>query len=443
VDISQDGAIQNFANAVGSKIDPSANNQFTEICGVDLHAWESNGGLAKKIINFWPTRMGTGFDIGVASRSDGRRKTLGAEKIKRYLEEEFRRLDVLAKMIEAETTCQINRAAPMAIMVDREIDLSNPLESTRYKEVVSIRSIDCKSLTPVRPNVEIFGDLHPIDHSEIEQYSSNSARGSRIHASRILALQGEKLRSAKGETAERNWGRPLIGMAVAHAVMQYEAALNNAGNILAGKNTPTLCIEGMTVKLMADTDGEYAMSLARTLKILQATGGVLNCRIIDKNEMSLEMLERNLAGVVDVVDRFKDQVLVHSPNIPESYLFGRVRTGGLSKIGDDEAKQVNAVADQLFRSRWSPILSKLVKAILGGSNCPVANYDPELIVVDRVSGYSLDPDTKAKIRASVIESDTKMIANGSMTPQESRSRMTGTESFSDNLALEAEAETTS
>jgi hypothetical protein len=437
---SRDG-LENFVTNLGSSVDPSANNRIVPSCEQDYFTWFANGGLAAKLINFWPSQIGTGININVGAAKPNRSSKSNAKILQEWLRSEFKRLKVLEIFIEAEIQCWVDRAAPIVINTDQSVAskevaryaLMYPIIPGTYDTITSLRILDPRYLYP-----DNGASMYAVDHRCVQSYQQ-SMEGLRLHASRILPLQGRKLvRSEETHSIlEKYWGRPLMSPKLVESTLRLDAAILNLGNILHKKNFLAMAIQGFSEGFDGDNDSgsieAFADGLTVRMELLQKISNILNVVLHDAND-EINVVDRNMAGTSEAVEKMKEDVLLNcGPTIPASYLFGMIKSGGLSASNEEE-QQVNATADRLF-GRWEEFLNKIVEVLLGCRSCPVKNYPSSLVSVTRQPGYSPPMLEAATARKVVLEGDKIMFEMGAISPDEVRLRMTGAE-FDFNIPLE-------
>jgi hypothetical protein len=423
--------VQNFMTLMGSEIDPNYQTRVGSACDIDIYQWRRNGGVAKKILEFWPDKMASGFEINVGA---GYRKNNGAGKqraliIKEWLESEFKRINLLSTLRTAELQCHVDKAAPMVVLTDGTEPLSQ--FPRRYKNVSRLVIQDPCFFEPVA-GVGL-GTMHAINHDLVSAYSSQmsdafAVNGAVVDAGRVLALQGEALLPSErhGSWLERRWGRRLIGDAVIDAALKLDLAIAATSILIQQKNFAVMKVKGLLQAITGMSNGDRAAvnDIIQTLKALESGKNLLNAHIIDMENQDISYVERNLSGVDAAVQKLKENLLMHVANIPESYLFGMNSRGGLQR-GTTEDKQVDSRANELFEQRWIPILNKLLILMLNGRGCPVKGFDPSLISISRKSSYTPDPIEQAKLRSELVKSDAVLIDKLVITPEEARQRESG------------------
>jgi hypothetical protein len=424
--------VQNLISLLGSAIDPNTGANFRRDCGVDLREWRRQGGVAKKVIEFWPNKMATGFKVNVASLKSNKSSSGRAQVLKEWFEEQFEELDLLSTFREAEIQCQVDRAAPMVIITDGAEKLSQP--PRRFNKVAALMTQDPQFFEPLVPG-GLYNAMYAINHKMVYAYSNLVAgafspgdASSLIDAARVLPLQGSKLLPSEKDwnIYDKWWGRPLISAAVVDAALKLDMAIAAASILVQQKNTTVIGISGLFDKITMAADGHdnAIADVVALLKTWEAGRNLLNVNIIDKDEQTADYLDRNIAGVADLIQKLKENFLMQCPGIPETELFGQVSHGGLSRSTDDR-QSINDAASELYKQRWLPQIKKLVNLMLLGKNCPVQGYNPSLVSVARVPSYAPSEMDQAKLRAITAATDEKLIKAAVITPEEARQRETG------------------
>jgi Protein of unknown function (DUF1073) len=428
--VSVRDTIQNFTNLLGSAIDPNQGANYRSDCHADLWDWRKNGGVAKKVINYWPDKMATGFEINVATLKQNKSASDKALILKNWLKEQFQELDLISILHEAELQCQVDRAAPLVMLTDGRESLSE--FPRRFAQVTGLMIQDPIYFEPL---TQYADQGYRIDHKMVYAYTRQSigmfnptVGNNIIDAARVLPLQGEKLLASERHSNiyDRWWGRPLISKATVDAALKLDMAIAAASILIQQKNTTVIGIRGLFEQITRSANGQDDVlgDVVNLLKTWEAGRNLLNVNVIDMENQSATYLDRNTAGVADLVQKLKENFLMHVDNIPETELFGQLSHGGLSRSNDDH-ESVNDTANERFTRRWLPQINKLVALMLRGKNCPVSGYNPSMVSIARVPSFAPSAMDQAKLRAITVATDERLIKNEVITAQEARQRETG------------------
>jgi hypothetical protein len=413
--------IKNLLTKLGSEVDPTI-HEIVRNCPVNMKDWVRNGGVAEKICKFWATQMSTGVKIEVIPQRESGRNKVAVEALQTYLTNEFQRLNVVPKFAEAKFQCSIGIGAPIVIITDgyKEHLWDSPQQ---FNKIERIQILNPRKF---HPDVQIIAEAGGIDLDNVEYYHAVAAAGSLggnnlIHKDRVLPLQGRKLTciETSSDVFELYWGLPSIGTAVVKAALVVDVLMAYGETLVAYKNHIDIGIKGFNQGMQGGNREKYEEDVLATLKAYQKMLGLLGIRVHDKEDET-KTIERNLSGVPEMIQEARANLLMHCPNIPESWLLGRKSTGGLT-TADKEDEQVDSIANQLWQLEHYPQLMRLVEVLLRSGNCPSRNWPISNIKLTRVSGSIPEPLNNARTRlinaqAEKIEIEVEKVKNGVVVP---------------------------
>ena len=428
--VIRDG-IQNLMNNLGSNLDPNVSTRFVENCGAsDLPSEYSNGGAIDAIVNFWPGKMATGIDIAVAPDIKSRRKiaegkkpktSVAADELAEWIEDELEKIRMLETLELAEAQCHIYPGAPILIKhSDWQI---NPM--AEYVNVDRISSLRVLNPLDVRYDMA-SGSRYPVDHGEVNSYSlvcsdwQVSAHGlSYLPRRMILPMCGKPLLPAGTLSAALpeylTWGRPLLGENVARSLKQLEIAISTSVILTVKKSHMDVGLKDLFTKLTGKDSQQHAKYLGDVLQVLHKFSNVMGINLSDIDEMETKIIERSLTGLEEVITELRRNLLMHCPEIPEEYLFGRKDSGSLSSQSGQVSEQiVDSIAAKMFNRRWKPLIMELVGHMLQTESCPHRGYNLQLISVERKSCYSPREIEAANARKANAQADRLEMENESI-----------------------------
>lgn len=421
-------AIDSALAGLGSSNDISANLAYKETCAEDLAIAYLNGGCFSEIIEFWANRMGSGLLIEVQPLKDNAMARGRAEQLQQWLDQKFFELDVLGKMISVETSNAIGPGAAILLMADNQrpeaIDLTKPLPSIRsITELIILPRVD------IEPNTGNNGGYQTInpEHWSARNHGYLAKLPAKPEAIKVIddrlipvpakllpvnSLLRDQYRRSSNSIAsvdnsfDRLWGQAWIGPAVLDAAKQLDAGVAIALSILAKKNALDIGIKNLISKLSGPSKRENQEYLEGVLHMIHA---VLNRRgvyLSDMDDMAIDTLEFSLAGIADVIQLLRKNLLLQGPDIPEIHLFGARENGGINQSSAKyDEERVDGLAQKKFESRWVRPLKKIVRALTLSKECPFSGYPEGLINVARIPGYQPSPLEVANTRIAVAQAE--------------------------------------
>jgi hypothetical protein len=181
--------------------------------------------------------------------------------------------------------------------------------------------------------------------------------------------------------------------------------------LIAKKNFIKMGVKGFDAGMKAGESEDYARRLIKSMKLIEKAANILSVHLYDM-ENELGTVERNLAGVKDMIEEIKYHLLAQCPLIPEIKLFGRQSVGGLSTATNEE-EDVDGEANKRWIHRWLPLIRHIVKLLLMSGDCPVQGYDIKNVQIFRVPGYNASPIDNANARLVVANAIAAELANES------------------------------
>lgn len=367
--------LSNLLTSARSTIDPLARNEIVADCDVDRLTWYHNGGIASTIVDFWPELTGSGIDISIAEEQ-ALKTEKEAQNLADYLMQRYKELGLLRHLIKADIRSQVLPFGLIGINTggswDKEI-------SPGGNYIASLSSMDCRQY-------------------QLDKATNNyTFHGSTVvNGSRLLNMLGRTRLDCMyttGSSSAALTTLPFIDPQTVQAAIEYDQAVHAIGVLIQKKNFLAMGVNGFLSNMMKAGNEEYAARVVELVSNIQKTSSILNVEIFDKNDMELKVIERDLGQLDSAIDRMRDRLLANTNNIPETRLFGRARTGGLSGAQDDDDR-VNSEANRLFGPRWLPLINQLNLLLVNEPSCPSRKALSKL-TINRVD--SGKPTTKLEL----------------------------------------------
>jgi Protein of unknown function (DUF1073) len=410
-----DDSLRSLLTNLGSDIDPTANVELTKFCGnTDTRTWYENGGLGETVCGFWASKMAQPLVIEVEPLGGSIAAQKRADDLARWLDGKLQELDVVGVLEEAERMAAIEGGT--ALLLLGEDGLNGRLDST--VNASHVRSIMVAPRNLITVDQSLIGSSHGfIDHDQIQNYIAGnswgySSRGvNRIATTRVIPLVSQKILSCtSGDSYEnRLWGVPWIGRAIVDAANKYFIAVTLAQILLHKKSFLDVQIRGLFDKLNSEASSENVKHLQNVLMVISRASNLLGIQMSDLDEMKTGVVERSLQGVSDVIDQAKDNLLAQLPDMPEIYIFGRHRVGGLTSGGAEADEQrVDSSADERWRKRWFKPIYKIVQSLIYTRECPegygaLNALSSGRIKISRRSQYSPHPLEVVQVAQAELE----------------------------------------
>jgi hypothetical protein len=414
--IANTDAIQSLSTLMGTRVDPTSNVSISSCSDVDIEDWYKIGGLSEIITNFWCERVFTEIEIKYevdeessgyisGTKKEGKRQKSKNYLLAEWLNSEFKRLGVIKTLIDAYKQCQIASAAPMVIITDNAIPLSQSINTERFNKIELIQIIDP---TQIRPS-DIWNIDRAINHRFVNYYEI-TVNNILINADRLIPFCLNPLLPCEipiGEQ-EKHWGRPAIRPAVIEACLQYELAVKAAAVLIQKKNFIGVGIKDFLQGLSGSDHNQYMEKVTELVRTVQNTSNLMNVGVYDLEDMAVTTIERNVSGVNDCLDKIKDRLLSVLDNIPESYLLG-TPNNSISNSAN-EIERIDATAQSKF-NYCIPYINSIIKSLCLSSSCPVDNPNPDVLTLVRPKLYDISPNDKANNRLLHAQAHAIELAN--------------------------------
>ena len=219
---------------------------------------------------------------------------------------------------------------------DEELDLSKPLDLKNLKQIRKLMVLDRWQIQPV-----LSDGLEEITH-----FQTMMKGQSKVHSSRVLWFEGEKL-DAWGRMANQGCDESILE-GVKEPFMQYAASLQGASRMMIDFDVLDIAIKD----LWAMTADQAKVMLARAQQNTQLQS-IYRARIRDMDNEALTHSTRSVGGFSDILEVQKNWMMAQS-EYPPAILFGEFSTGlGASGKTQEERALWNDTIAELQQSRMT------------------------------------------------------------------------------------------
>jgi len=219
---------------------------------------------------------------------------------------------------------------------DEVLDLSQPIDLKNLKQIRKLVVLDRWQIQPL-----ITQDLE-----EVTYFQSMMNGASRIHSSRVLWFEGEKL-DAWGRMQNQGCDMSILE-SIKEPYMQYAASLQGAGRMMIDFDVIDIAIDG----LWSMTEDQARVMLTRAQQNIQMQS-IYRARIRDKNSEEITHSTRSIGGFSDILEVQKNWLMAQT-EYPPAILFGEFSTGlGASGKTQEERALWNDTIADLQESRMT------------------------------------------------------------------------------------------
>ena len=219
---------------------------------------------------------------------------------------------------------------------DEDLDLSKPLDLKNLKQIRKLVVLDRWQIQPF-----ITQELEEVTHF---QTMMNGA--GRIHSSRVLWFEGEKL-DAWGRMQTQGCDMSILET-INESYMQYAASLQGLSRMMVDFDVIDIAIDG----LWAMTEDQAKVMLTRAQQNIQLQS-IYRARIRSKGDEEITHSTRSIGGFPEVLEVQKNWMMAQT-EYPPAILFGEFSTGlGASGKTQEERALWNDTIADLQESRMT------------------------------------------------------------------------------------------
>ena len=241
------------------------------------------------------------------------------------------------------------------------------------------------------------------------QSMMSGVRANRIHADRVLYLDGE-------------WTPPQIEMRLNgtmsrlalfwHHYSRYEAAKASAANMLHRSEVLNVERKGLNMMLAGASAAEEA-SLRKEAASIRSLANNFGVVFSDMENTKFNVISRSLANIKELLDEFRNNAIAASGGLSELDIFGlSTQTNGLASNDiRDRIMTASVVADYQEGELRDP-LEKFLELFFLAKEGPTKGTAPENWELTFPTTLTLTPQEEADLRSKQSEVDTKYLAMG-------------------------------
>lgn len=348
------------------------------------------------------------------------------------------RLDVKDVFKLGQTWANIYKGAAAIIHVDDGRKPDEPINRNNIRSVLDIEVLD---YLDIRPNTSLnINPLRPDYYELVNRVSVDADKNGKrdnfrnYHPDRIIRFDGFDL-PPKAMIRNQNWGGSLLD-SIYTAFNRYESGNAAAANMVQDFNVFIYALKNLG-NLIGANDEKSLLTLRNRLKSMRLSMSNLKGLVLDADGESATFISRNFAGLAEVLDRFRDE-LIGASGLPHTAVFGDA-AGGLGSTGESEevtwAKMVHQFQETIFRKKLRPVFDLIWLAKDGPTKGKIPDdwgFDFKPLVQE---------SEKEKVDTRNIQSqmDAAYIQMQAVTKEEIRQSRFGGSSYSYETTLDEEA----
>lgn len=351
-------------------------------------------------------------------------------KTARLIEDQFRQWDFWSLVCDAWTAGRLYGDGFLILDLNDGQDYNEPLDEKKLKSIDNIIVSDKTQLIPYDvSNRGVFEHYQIIDHDYKNHKEDYLRARSFIHKSRVLRIPGKKL---FGRMLGWNYGcHDSIVQAMFNDFSHWWSSVASANSMLSSHSLFKYKVKGM--KEMAqknDRNGLYNR-FSTMMQGLSSLKGL----ILDADGEDAEFVNRNYAGVKDLLETIRQNVAISS-GMPYSMLFGSPQGGAFSESGQSDRYEWARLVAQEQQQTLKPQINYLTKLIMLVKNKRVQeNWEWHF-----PSTLQLTMKEQAELELDYARGDKIRLETNILHPKEIRNSRYGTTEFGDNIQISEEYE---
>lgn len=197
-------------------------------------------------------------------------------------------------------------------------------------------------------------------------------------------------------------------MVQSHSVFKY--GFNGLGKALSNENGK---------RLMRDRFESIMVGLS-------TIGGLVH----DNNTESAEFIQRNYAGVVDIL-KHTQELFISVTGMPRGKIFGNAAIGAMSEASEGERWEWNEIIARAQSSRLKPAQMRLTELLLAAMGKTGIEFD-----IKYKPHYQLTEKEHAELRFKNAQTDKMYLDLGVLSAQEVRESRFGSSDYGNSITLQ-------
>jgi phage-related protein (TIGR01555 family) len=368
--------------------------------------------LARRIARL-PARemLRQGYEIEVADDPD---------YDERPVMDEVERLGLDAELVWSMTLARGTGGSVLVpILDDGSLDLKEPLNLERIREVTEIRVVSKKCATRIATGSPIFRI----------QYPGTSLPAVEMHESRLIIFDGERV-TDDAKAANMGWGDSIF-LALEEPLARLGTSWQALGNMLVDGSLGVLKLKHFHDMVAGNAGGDEAV---RTRFRLMAHGrSVARAVALDADMEDFTWQNRNFAGIPDSIYAIMSE-LSSETGIPITKLFGR-SAAGMNATGEGDAKDwYNEVAADR-REKLEPQHKRVLRMIMMQKK-PGLGKEPKRWSPAYNPLWQMSEKEQAEVRKLNSDASALDIANQVITPEEDAISRYGGKKYSSRIVID-------
>lgn len=303
----------------------------------------------------------------------------------------------------------------LLLKVDDQVPDCEPVDTSRPNKILGYKFLTTDNCYPHFSHLEYCFEL-----PEIYQVHTHHGHEASVHASRIVVFYGKK---RYGQNLhDHHYQHEPFWLASYSALLNYLESQTAALMMLKDASVGVFKFAGLRELLSeasgcAADDKKVTEMIYKRLSGLVDSANIMKKLIIDAEHEDYSFIERNYAGVKEIISDFRDAFLGLSP-LPASILFSNSENAGLFSSGNaGDRALLSHMVEQYQNDQLLPAYSQILN-ILG-------NFED--LEVTFPSSFSMTPDETNRALFDMTKTLTALVAAKIITPKQAAKRLMGNE----------------
>lgn len=255
-----------------------------------------------------------------------------------------------------------------------------------------------------------------------------------IHPDRVIRMDGFEM-PRRVMMRNSNWGGSVLDN-IWTAFSRYESVNASIEAMIHDFDLFVYMMQGLG-DLMASTNDKDLAKLNKRLRSMQFSKSNLKGLVLDADSEKAEFASRNLSGLAELVDVFKNE-LIGASGLPHNVIFGDA-AGGLGSTGDAEDGLWVKIAEQYQEEQFRPSLDRLYRLIWLAKDGPTGGKLPKDWSFSFKPLYRRSLSSEIELQGSQASNDESYLQMGALTVDEIRASRFGGSEFRFETVLDEAA----
>jgi phage-related protein (TIGR01555 family) len=360
--------------------------------------------IPKRIVDIVPEQATRkGFKVLFGGEGAAADEVTGIEQV-------IEDLYILEHFMLAGKNARLYGGSCIVLFINDGRSADQPVDWANIKSVEGMEVLDRWQIAPVIEEENLYDYSKATYYQVISGDLIRQPQLQKIHRDRILRFDGEWL---PYRIRQRNYGWGMSSLqSVYDSFRHYWSGLNAAATVLVEFDVFVHKLQGLANMLLAGKEGDVRARLV----LNDMSKSVYRGYAIDKDKEELAYITRNVAGIGDVLEKLRVDIIGAS-QVPHTILFGE-SPSGLGATGRSEERDFAKSLGDYQTAHLKRPLKHLMRLIMMSKDGPTNGRVPESWRVQFNNLFELNEREAADVRARVAAVDGRYIQLGVLHPKE-------------------------